>query len=92
MSAVLVVQLEERVSKDRRTSYNICYVPVEEGLCVDNPVSLWQPEYPGGEIPASLPFVAEVEYGMRQFRNQDGQLQQQPIVRCFKNVKMVELP
>jgi len=90
MSAALVVQLEERVGKDRRTSYNITYVPVDKGLVCDNPVSLWQPDCPGGETPP-LPFIAEIEYGMRQFRTQDGGLQQQPTVACFKNIKAVKL-
>jgi hypothetical protein len=91
MSASLVVQFEERVGKDRRTSYNITYVPIDKGIVVDNPVSLWQPECPGGDVPPALPFTADIEYGMRQFRTQDGGLQQQPTVACFKNIKAVKL-
>jgi len=91
MSALhLVVQFEERVGSSRGASYNITYVPLsEKGVIYESPVSLWQQEHPGGSIPESLPFVAEIEYGMRQFRNKEGQVQNVPLVAAFRNARPV---
>jgi len=81
----LVIQFEERQDADKRYSYNITYVRTERGIVVGAPIQLWQRETPAGDIPQALPFVAEVELGVRQFRDKEGKLQSQSFVQAFNN-------
>jgi len=87
----LVIQFHERQDADKRFSYNITYVRVERGVIVGDPVQIWQRETPAGETPAALPFIAEIELDVRQFRDKEGKLQSQSFVQAFHEAQPVEL-
>jgi len=87
----LVIQFDERQDADKRFSYNITYVRIERGIIVGSPIQIWQRETPGGDVPQALPFVAELELDVRQFRGKDGVLQTQSYVQSFKNAHPVIL-
>jgi len=87
----LIVQFDERQDETKRFSFNITYVKVERGVIVSSPVQIWQRETPGGDIPQALPFIADIELDVRQFRNKEGNIVTQSFIAAFKNAKPVVL-
>jgi len=88
----LFIQLDERQDAEKRSSYNMTFVELnDKGLVVAAPITIWQREDFAGEIPPTLPFVAEVDVGFRQFRGKDGMYQTQPVVRQFIKAKPVKI-
>jgi len=87
----LVIQFEERQDADKRFSYNITYVKIDRGIIVGSPIQIWQRETPSGDVPEALPFVANVELGVRQFRDKEGKQQSQPFVNAFTNARPIIL-
>lgn len=96
MSAYLVIQNELRKSKDKEKgdSFNITMVEFDRstGIITDAPLSIWQstyPDNPGGDVP-EIPFITEVDLGVRQFNGKDGR-QTSVYVKAFKNCEHLKI-
>jgi len=89
----LVTQNEERIGPDKRASYTISFVEMDSktGLVVGNPYEVWQREVPEGDTPPTLPFMADIEFGMRQYRTKEGEKKSDSYIKFFKNARAVKI-
>jgi len=89
----LVVQNNERVDANKRVSYTVTFVEIDlkTGLCTDDPFEIWQRETPEGDVPSNLPFIADIEFGMRQYRNKEGIKVSDSYIKFFKNARAAKI-
>jgi len=88
----LFVQAENRLDKNNRASFVFTVCKLDKGLITSSPINIWQREDPNGDFPEVCPFVACVDWSVRQYSTKEGGTQTQPFIVGISDAQPVEIP